>query len=70
MNKVLADSTIVGRSPLVVEISGPASARKTTLLQALDQCHEKIVTGVRLHKMLNSHFDTPVKLMGKSLKQL
>ena len=51
MNKVLADNTIGGRSPLVVEICGPAGAGKTTLLQALDQCHEKIVKGVRLRKI-------------------
>jgi adenylate kinase family enzyme len=51
MNNVLGDNIIVGGSPIVVEISGPAGAGKTTLLQALDQCDEKIVTGVRLHKV-------------------
>jgi len=51
MNKGLADKRIVGRSPLVVEMCGPAGAGKTTLLQALHQCDEKIVTGVRLHKI-------------------
>jgi len=51
MNKASADTTIIGRSPLVVEICGSAGAGKTTLLKALDQCHEKVVTGVRLHKI-------------------
>lgn len=48
MNKVLADNTIVGRSPLVVEMCGPAGAGKTTLLRALSQCNQVFVEGAHL----------------------
>ena len=42
MNNTLIDNTIVKKSPLIVEIMGPAGAGKTTLLRALSQCHKNI----------------------------
>ena len=48
MDKVLAVNTILGRSPLVVEICGPAGAGKTTLLRVLKQRHQVFVEGVHL----------------------
>ena len=48
---MLADNTIVGQPPLVVEIVGPECAGKTTLLQALNQPRIKILAGVRIRKI-------------------
>jgi deoxyadenosine/deoxycytidine kinase len=49
MNRVLADHTIVRRSPRIVEIVGPAGAGKTTLLRALSQRSESILVVAHPH---------------------
>lgn len=47
MSKTLADNTIVGRRPRIVEIVGPAGTGKTALLRALSQHSESIIVGAR-----------------------
>ena len=50
-NSELTDKAIVEKSPLVVEVIGPAGAGKTTLVQALSQCNMKFQPDFRLSKM-------------------
>jgi hypothetical protein len=45
MNKVLADNTIVGRPPRIVEIVGPAGTGKTELSRVLGRRSKRIVIG-------------------------
>lgn len=51
MNNELTNNTIVKKSPLVVEIIGPAGVGKTTLLRALSQRHKKIQPDFHPSKM-------------------
>jgi deoxyadenosine/deoxycytidine kinase len=51
MNIKLTNNTIVEKSPLVVEVIGPAGAGKTTLLRALSQRSKRIQPDIRPSKM-------------------